>query len=254
MDKALNENFNELLNKRIDDYIHIPIGDKLIRAPYFINWFHTALSNLAWKAKLPDEHLTKLLELYEQREIEYGWYLGKGTPEEIRDAALTQLHRSEYDPHVMQAEAIVEFMKLIGLGVDCSGFVFNVFYYAFEKLGIADKYISSLDWPDRKKTGPTYAGVKVFLGEASSPIDFHELQAGDILEINGWHMAIIVEREKQLYIAQSNFNCIPTGINLSKLDIKGAKPDFEFFSTLGYAWNELWAKGSIKFRRLRITS
>ncbi len=66
------------------------------------------------------------------------------------------------------------------------------------------------------------------------------------------HISLILEQKGQLELVQSNLDCIPTGINISKFEIENEKPKFHYKPTIASDWNTYWDKGILEFRRLAI--
>ena len=97
-------------------------------------------------------------------------------------------------------EVIVEFMKAAGLGIDCSGFMYQTLKYAFDKAGYPGLSNDTLEWPDTLGERNEYrAGIKNFTGNASRIIKPFEIQPIDIIVIKNptrekySHMALILK-------------------------------------------------------------
>lgn len=74
------------VTKRIPDYQNIKVFDKKVSCPYFINNIGFFIDFLTSKAEIDEEKARKVHDLYKERSIPYGWYRGKGTPEQISKA------------------------------------------------------------------------------------------------------------------------------------------------------------------------
>ncbi len=153
---------------------------------------------------------------------------------------------------------IEEFMKLYGLGVDCSGFVFNTLSFAFEKSGLRKEFMDSLAWPNPEKQGVNYAGAFTFASEMICKISPNELRPLDLVLIKGKtdynHIAMIVEVEGKLMLAQSNLDSIPNGVSLSEVVLQDSGPNFSYKPQIATDWNTYIKKGIIEFRRFKFLS
>lgn len=147
-------------------------------------------------------------------------------------------------------------MKLFGLGIDCGGFVYNLFEYAFEQSNQKQDFINSLDWPDREKKGVNYSGVSIFAGKASlivKPKDIKHLDLILILENGKYsHIAIIIEKDKKLFAVESTLSFYPTGINFTEINFDKNKIRFDSKRTIGRDFNEIYKTNSMEIRRLNI--
>ena len=92
----------------IDQYRHLPLGDKLVQCPYFKN----------------------------SSKVRAGLrvYMGKGTPEEIIEETQVLAQKHGLDLKTMSEQDIKQFMKISSLGIDCSGFISQVLNALDKKL------------------------------------------------------------------------------------------------------------------------
>ncbi len=250
-------------NKHALDYIsryqNLRIYDQTVNTPYYINnlgiYVFTPMLELLDPT---DENKKKFLDAYKNCEMPFGWYRGKGTPEQLEEAVLSVSEEVHISLKRATAFGVVEFMKLYGLGVDCSGFVFNTLLYTFEKLGISKEFMSSLNWANPEKQGVNYAGAFTFAGEMIPLIDPSELQPLDLILIKGSrvynHVAMVISQNDILQMAQSNLDSIPNGVSLSQIDIKDKGPFFHFEPQIATDWNTYVKKGVIEFRRFHFLS
>lgn len=89
----------KLLDKIVDEYLSLKIGDKYVTTPYFINF---------------------------TRKKDLRVMVGKGTSEEIEIEFKIWSKIKGFDPYSNTEKEIKSFMSTIGLGIDCSGFVVHV--------------------------------------------------------------------------------------------------------------------------------
>lgn len=251
------ETLNEQVLKRIKDYQILKISSKIINTPYYINNIEKHIKYLMREAEIPEEKIEKVHQSYKNREIPFGWYRGKGTPGQIADATIQILENVGLSLRGATKEGISEFMKLYGLGIDCSGFVYNVLSYAFEKVDKLEKFNESLEWAskEQEKHNVFYAGAFVFAGKASRKISLNKLQPLDLLSIrnkeNHSHIGMLVNQSGKLKLTQSSISTIPTGVTVTKFSIKDGRPIFGFKASLGSDWGKLYEGGRLEFRRLR---
>lgn len=244
---------NNLAWQRVQEYQNLSIAGKKVHCPYAINFFSSNIKSLMQQADVDEDHMTETLKLYKQRHVGYGWYRGKGTPEQIAAAAeeLGEMHG--YNLANSTPAGIAEFMKLFGLGVDCSGFVFNVLEYAYSQTTNGLDFSSKLSWKDKDRVGVDYAGA-AFLADNSRLIEASEVQPLDLVfyysDGSHSHIALILESENGLQIVQSNIDCLPTGINVSALTITSSQPNFAYTPAIGSPWNDY--RESLQFRRLAL--
>ncbi|EKD99612.1 MAG: hypothetical protein ACD_22C00222G0003 [uncultured bacterium] len=245
---------NSYALEMIRRYQKLNIYNQKVNTPYHINNVgNNVIKKLLKDGGVPDEQAKNIYQMYKDRKAPFGWYRGKGTPEEIEQSVIELANLGKIDIDGATSVGIEEFMKLFGLGVDCSGFVFNTLSYAFEKIGKKEEFVNSLAWPEDKKT-VFYAGAHVFAGDNHSVIQPPELQALDIvlkhIDTNYYHIAMIVEDNGEMYLAQSDIDCYPSGINLSKIDKTKGNAPFTYESTFGQDWNLQLQEGIIECRRL----
>lgn len=245
---------NASAHEYIKRYQHLRIFDQYVNTPYYINnpgmfVFTKMLAGL----ELSDEHKKKFFDTYKNREVPFGWYRGKGTPEQLEEAVLKISEQVGIGLSNATSYGIEEFMKLYGLGVDCSGFVFNTLSHAFTQSNLEKEFMASLGWGNPDKQGVNYAGAFVFAsGEISviSPAEIRPLDLVLIKESREYsHIGLIVEDERKLYLAQSNLDSIPNGVSLSEVEIQDSAPYFHFKPQIATDWNTYIERGVLEFRR-----
>ncbi|OGM19714.1 hypothetical protein A2686_05240 [Candidatus Woesebacteria bacterium RIFCSPHIGHO2_01_FULL_38_10] len=150
-------------------------------------------------------------------------------------------------------------MKVAGLGIDCSGFVYQTLKYAFDRVGYPEMLEDSVEWPDTLGQRNEYrASIKSFTGGASRIIQPFETQSMDIIVIKSptgekySHMALVLKENEGLRVTQSVIGQVPTGVHVSSLRIENSLPQFGFRPNLTEPWEELYGAGRLEFRRLEV--
>lgn len=247
---------NTLALEEIANYTSLKAFGTSANTPYFINNMSLFLNELTSKAKVAPDKAALVNQYYMDRDVLFGWYLGKGSPDQISEAVTKMTSEIGFDSVGMNSEGLLALMNFFGLGVDCSGFVYDVLLYAFNGVGKGQEFIDSLNWTDPTHTGPLYAGVSVFTGSASSPIEPVDVQPLDIilLEESGVyeHIGMFVEKDGQLFAAQSDINTNPTGPGLFAVNKTTTGIEYDFDVTFGSDWNKLAADGVLQTHRLGI--
>jgi len=174
---------NQHILKRINDYQTLKIAGQVVSTPFYINNIGNFYKQLLQNAGAPEDLAKKVNQAYKNREVPFGWYRGKGTPEQIAQATEEIAQKIGFSLKGASAEGITEFMKLYGLGIDCSGFIYNILSYALDQVGKLPDFQSSLNWSDPEKQDVDHAGTLAFAGDASQKISSDKLQSLDLLLI-----------------------------------------------------------------------
>lgn len=251
------ERLNAHAQERVNDYKNLQIHGKTVSTPYFINKVESYFVDMMKKAGIPEAQISSVREQFRNREALWGWGRGKGTPEEIQRDTLTLSDLVGLPLQGATKDGVIEFMKLYGIGIDCSGLVYNVFSYAFDKSGNFESYDKSLAWINPNERRAVSAGAFVFAGKASDQIPSDEVGPLDLILIKGRgnryvHVAMLLMDSEGLKVTQSTIACMPTGINESRFVVNAGQPQFEYVPTIGERWEELHANGSLEFRRLKV--
>lgn len=232
--------FSDLLSEQTERYIHLRIAGVSVRTPYYINNPLNLFFNVLAQ-KLPQDTFTQVKALDRAGELPLAMHKGKGTPEQLEadiEKLLSMLGRdlSHYDE-----EGIRLFMRMYGLGVDCSGFVFNVLEYALSKvLNQPNSYEKSLIGITENR-GVFRASAALQSNDQNTVLvsDIQTVQPGDIIFISGKdqeHVMLVIRNnisEGTLDIAESSFSRVPNGVSLGTIrvtDPKGAISDQEFIT------------------------
>lgn len=252
-DKINLKEINKHVLAEAEHYRNLQVFGCGLICPYYINRPIGYITDLMRKVGIRENDISNLYQAFKENLAPYGWYQGKGTPGQIEDTVRKFLPNAGFGRPKVTSEGIRDLMRLRGIGVDCSGFVFNVFKYGFNKLGMLDEFYKSVSWKDGKIQGASHANVSV-LAESSHEINQRDLQPLDLLftEKRG-HIAIVIEdTEGFMKVYQSTPWSSPSGINVSNLAVLSNFVDFSFIPSMGDSWNELNTKGEIEFRRLNI--
>jgi hypothetical protein len=247
---------NKYCLERIWQYQNLNLFGKKVNTPYFINSVEQKFVDLMRTCGISQNKIREFHQRYKNREINYGWYMGKGTPEEICNAVNKICSENGIDLKGTKKEVIAEFMKLYGIGIDCSGFVYNVLDYAFGKLGSLEELKKRLAWQDIQKQTPSRAGVFIFKGSASSVISAKEARPLDLICIsfqNYDHIGMLIDAADKLKVAQSTIGVLPTGVNLSSFSVSSRGiPVFGYQPDDTDNWEKLYKNGKLEFRRLKV--
>jgi hypothetical protein len=250
---------NQYLLQRTYDYLKLPINGIEVQCPYFTNDIGMIFIKILKENNIDSEIVRNIKNQYQSQDIPFGIGSGKGTPEEI--VAGFKHIADYYSKNTNNAveDGIRNFMNVWGLGIDCSGLGYEVFKYAFQKIGEEDQFLKSLNWIDTENMRATRANCSVFDGKASRIIEPKEVRGTDFILIKdtfgGYpgHNAYIVEEDGILKIAQSTPSLRSSGVNLDKFSInQDGLPKFELDIVLGTPWEELYERKLLEFRRLTI--
>ena len=253
------ENLNHLALERVDKYHNLMVGNTFVNTPFFINQIERWYVELMQKAEVPLDQITEVNRMYREKQIPFGWYKGKGTPEELEQA--TQQIAEEFSLDLTRATPVsaAEFMKYIGLGIDCSGLVTNCLQYAFDGTQ-SEGFLESLDiipYEDGSRSKYRTGVFSYRADSASYPVEPKDLRPLDILVRGGWHdmawhMGIVLEKEDSLILSHSTLGLTPNGVHSSILRVEDNKPVFGFTPNLSPVdWEDYYDKGVLGFRRLR---
>jgi hypothetical protein len=212
----------------IETYLHLPIKDTLVQTPYYIN------------VKRVRAELRSLV--------------GKGSPEEIIEEVkiFAQLRgfrlkgfRAEDNP---SSEKIKLFMQSQGIGIDCSGYISQIFDYVLRKKTRRGLYFHMkfrqpffYSWILHMFRPIEHSSAHLLTCELNAdPIDYHDTQPGDLIRLKGIkhgdHIALIIETETNskthklesiTYTHSSNHFDKENGARIGKIIITDLKKPLE---------------------------
>lgn len=251
---------NKFAWERVHQYQKLKIANLEVSTPFYSNDVALHFKRVMSDVGISNGDIVNVFSVYNNNQVPYGWFRGKGDPEQITSAAKEIADLWGLDlKRATNPEVITEFMKAAGLGIDCSGFVYQTLKYAFEKTGHTKLLNETLEWPDSVRQENVYnAGIRNFTDGASTVIQPSEVQPTDIITIETAmgekysHMALILKESNRLKVAQSAIGQIPTGVNISVLEIKDGLPKFDFRPNLTDRWENLYETRKLEFRRLNI--
>ncbi|OGC99306.1 hypothetical protein A3B58_00520 [Candidatus Amesbacteria bacterium RIFCSPLOWO2_01_FULL_48_50] len=242
---------NQLAWKRVDEYVRLWIGDLEVVMPYFTNDVGREFGKIMREVEVPAKLIKEVFRVYNMNGVPFGWYRGKGTPEQIKQAVaeIAKIHGVELESFTPLG--LVEFMKMVGLGVDCSGFAYQVLGSAVGEENLKQV----LDWESEEQE--VYkAGVFTFAGRASEAISWEELQPLDLILLKKKdlvtysHVALVLERQGW-WVVQSTSTAVPMGVTVDRLKPTSRGPVFDFKPSRGESWEELWKQDRMELRRLK---
>ncbi len=253
---------HRLLTQKVLDncleYLNLEVNGMKVVCPYYMNIIEKEFLKLMNEAGISDELSGKVHQLYKENSANYGWYRGKGTAKEIESACVKIAARRGFPLENATSEGIRIFMNFVGLGVDCSGYIYNVLIKGFEELGMKNELDNSLRWADKERIGVSKASVGIFAGDASCVIpNISDLKPLDLILYKSCdggysHCAMVLEQEDSLFVTQSTLTSSPNGVRLDKLCIKNGMPRFDCNTVLGKTFEQRLNEGLIEFRRLKI--
>ena len=242
----------------ISRYLNLKVLDYSVQCPYSINYVEEEFLSLMRDAGVSKDLIDKVHQGYKGNKSKYGWYRGKGTPEELEEAFMLLAEERGFNLQKVSEEGIREIMKLLGLGIDCSGYIYNVLLGGFRSIDMEEEFVNSLLWGDPARTGVSKASASIFAGSSSSLItDLESLSDLDLLllknrEAKYTHIAMVLRDDEKFELTQSIFTVLPNGVRVDKLCVENNFPRFGFKVDMGTDWETLYKRGQIEFRRLKI--
>jgi hypothetical protein len=235
----------------VNRYLKLEVGGKKITAPYYTNYVATKTRKSLLEYGLTESQSRDYFKIYNSNSDLYGLYRGKGTPEQLVMGINRIAEDKKVDLEKASGKGILMMMYDFGLGVDCSGFVFNVLFSV-----VGQRLVEGLDWGQDSRHDVNRAGAFTFAGKASEVVDVNDVGGGDVIVLrNGadvTHVALIVESEDKLYVAQSTSTLWPMGVHVNEFFVAGGGIKFDFKPDWGVSWEEKFAKGELEFRRLKL--
>jgi hypothetical protein len=248
------EKLNKFAIERAQRYENLNVRGVTITSPYFQNFLQGELVLLEKAAGVSDDQIAKIHESFANRGTTFAWGRGKGKPEELEAYISELLDLYEYNLQPGQEEGLKELCLMRGVGVDCSGYVYELLRYSFEKLGVGEvQFIDESAWDDPNKTGEMRAGARIFAA-SSGKINPKDIQPLDLIikkDSKGivTHIAIILQEGNSWVVSEAT---LAGGARTNELEISDGHPNFKADPHLGDHWNQLYKDGHLEFRRLNI--
>ncbi|MDP3888698.1 MAG: hypothetical protein Q8Q24_01500 [bacterium] len=181
------------LKNFLDQYFNFEIAGKKVTLPYWMN-------------KLGKEI--------------YGPHGGKGTPEEIRSDTLEAAEKENKDLEKMPLEEIYSFMKQNRIGLDCSGFAYQILNFLdLEKGG--DGISNSVAGVNGMGITKTNADALTNGINSVQVENLKEVRPGDLIRMDGGrHVMVIVDtNSKEIIYAHISASTKKEGPHLAKINI-----------------------------------
>ncbi len=155
-------------------FMNIKIGNKSIRCPFFMNNDPLYLNTKHYQS------------------VPKG---GKLTPEEIETKILQLAEKNNVNLDMLTQEQLNEFLLTNGIGVDCSGLIYQFLKQTYLALGgTAENFEKSIT-NESGQTGITKIGTQQLLSENNScPIeDLSQIKPGDfIIRLGNYYHSVII--------------------------------------------------------------
>lgn len=208
---------NQLILELCNKYQKISCGKITVPVPYFINYAEQAYKTALGEAGCDVDIIKKTLEIIRLGKTPLGSTGGKGSPEELEtdlDRLLEYLNKQGYYPK--KPVHIITWMSTMHIGLDCSGFAYNVLEFIGKELG--KDLISKLAWKDPNDRKRSHAGVSVFDSPNFREIkNYSDLRPLDLLiPKDHLHIGVVVQHEDSLAIVECSMG--KNGISFSKID------------------------------------
>lgn len=202
------------LKKFLDSYLNFKIVGKKVTLPYWMNKLEQGI---------------------------YGPLGGKGTPEKLRELVIESAKESGLGLKKMSGEEIHLFMKEKRLGLDCSGFAYQILNFLDLERGGDGLENSVIGVNGQMGISKTNADT-ITNADNSFPIEgYQQIKAGDMIRLNGGkHIAVITEvNDKEIiYIHISAFTKVK-GPHLDRIKIINPELDLG-----GQEWSEKVSNGA----------
>lgn len=188
-----------------DQFLNIPIGPNRIGASFWMN-------------NDPDLKGTNLY-----RSVSMG---GKLSPTQIAEASLSVLEQKKINPSNITATQLKILNRISAIGVDCSGFTYQVTKYIYEALGGIDYTEKVLGKDD--KSGITKVNSN-FISSPKNSIrikNVTNILPGDIIRcMGGIHTLVVVSKIDKIHflVAHSSDGVPSVGVSMFDLFIKNGE-------------------------------
>lgn len=183
---------------------NLEIGGKTITAPY-------------WKNFRPGLKGTSLYYVVKG---------GKLSPSEIVDSTVAKARERGLNLEMLNTQQLLYFMKLEGIGVDCSGFAYQIVRAAYEGLGGKefDNKIAGLDGT----TGISRVNAKALTSRPNSfKIDnLADIKPGDLIRsFGGSHAIVVIGQSSGTIRCAHSYESGRDGVQRFNISIQNPSPD-----------------------------
>lgn len=218
-----------LLYDIANEYVHFELQGKIIKIPYCIVKFED------------DDTRTPMARTSKDRN-----YAGKGTVDQIRSALVNTAFKEKFNLEKSSPEKITQFMITQGIGIDCSGFVYNVLdaYLKKEKnISLANillRYPGILGKVERfffKNNRVRRISAATLTSDLNTKLikSVTDIRPGDLMRLTppgylrGKHIAIIIDvNEEYIIYAHSSEATSTKGPHFCRINIIDAKKGLEY--------------------------
>jgi len=151
-----------------------------------------------------------------------GSFGGKGTPEQIKKAALQKAEQAGINLETMSSVQIRQFMRQKRIGVDCSGFVFHVLNFLQPGFWQGSKMAPGTSKNPARRLN---AAALTSQENTSAVSKVADIRVGDLIPISFGgrkvdHVLIVVDiNDKKITYAHSSFKTPNDGPHLGKIKI-----------------------------------
>lgn len=237
---------NKILIDVANKYQNIKYEDISVSVPYFINSAEQAYKKVMLEVGIGQENINELIKVIRSGNTPLGSGGGKGSPEIITsdlERLLKHINKQGYYPK--KPVHIRTWMTTMHIGLDCSGYIFNIIDSIQENLEL--NLLSKLKWQNPSEIRPSLAGVSVFDSEEFEQVtNYDELKPIDMLiPKDHLHIGILCELNNELMLTECSMG--KNGITFSKVvknnnDLKVENSD---------GWTSLFQNRNLIIRRIQ---
>lgn len=242
------QQFQETLYQHIHRYTTLSLGKtQSVRAPYYMNTIQSFWSDMMRKAGIPNKLRQRALNYYRNNEVPYGWFRGKGKPEELVRATKEIAEQMGFDIKNATAYGVREFMKHVGIGIDCSGFIYNVLEDSLAEITKQTDYLEKkLHWDNPLHKGVTQASVRQLTQKQHSQTisSFTNLRSGDLIARKDTHILLVFSNNGETIVCyHAGLKTKPTGVSRVIISIRNpesslAQQKFTPKQEFDHPWSE----------------
>lgn len=241
------EKGNRTLLNLTNRYQNIPYESLKIPVPYFINTAEQAYTQAMKEVGIGVSFIKKTIQFIKDGKTLLGSGGGKGSPEQITED-LKRLMESlvEQGYHPTTVGTIRKWMKEMHVGLDCSGYIYNILV-SIEKAQSIET-LRRLAWADPESTKPSHAGAFIFDSKNLREVkEYADLLPLDLfIRRDHTHVGILTEIDGNLFLADCSMG--KGGITYSRLHLSGNDLVVENYDS----WTSCLRDGGVIIRRLEL--
>lgn len=183
-----------------EEYLNLKCDDMTVPVPYFINVAEQEYRSAMKKVGIEKEEIYEVIKLIRDGQTYLGALGGKGSPKEIEqdyDRVSKKMAGLGYD--LDSPYRVREWMKRMHIGLDCSGYVYNVFKRIERELEM--DLLKSFDWPNPDLMIPSQAGTFIFDSEKLENVrDLSILPLDIIIFKEHTHVGLFLEKRGEIQL------------------------------------------------------